>query len=92
MSHDSCVVSLSFSGRIFDSLFNFEVHSSKTTEQTSSDPVYGMKGEPNRNSAGHGGVAHLGEHLPCKQGVRGSIPLISTTVRKGPKACLRLAP
>ena len=31
-------------------------------------------------SAEHGGVAHLGEHLPCKQGVRGSIPLISTTV------------
>ncbi len=25
-----------------------------------------------------GGVAQLGEHLPCKQGVRGSIPLIST--------------
>ena len=24
-----------------------------------------------------GGVAQLGEHLPCKQGVRGSIPLIS---------------
>ena len=26
----------------------------------------------------HGGVAQLGEHLPCKQGVSGSIPLIST--------------
>ena len=26
-----------------------------------------------------GGVAQLGEHLPCKQGVSGSIPLISTT-------------
>ena len=26
-----------------------------------------------------GGVAQLGEHLPCKQGVRGSNPLISTT-------------
>ena len=25
----------------------------------------------------YGGVAQLGEHLPCKQGVRGSIPLIS---------------
>ena len=25
-----------------------------------------------------GGVAQLGEHLPCKQGVSGSIPLIST--------------
>ena len=26
----------------------------------------------------YGGVAQLGEHLLCKQGVRGSIPLIST--------------
>ena len=26
----------------------------------------------------NGGVAQLGEHLPCKQGVRGSIPLISS--------------
>ena len=31
---------------------------------------------------GYGGVAQLGEHLPCKQGVRGSIPLISTRGRK----------
>ena len=28
----------------------------------------------------HGGVAQLGEHLPCKQGVMGSNPIISTTV------------
>ena len=27
----------------------------------------------------YGGVAQLGEHLPCKQGVRSSILLISTT-------------
>ena len=32
-----------------------------------------------------GGVAQLGEHLPCKQGVRGSNPLISTRHRKMPK-------
>ena len=25
-----------------------------------------------------GGIAQLGEHLPCKQGVNGSIPFIST--------------
>ena len=29
-----------------------------------------------------GGVAQLGEHLPCKQGVRSSILLISTTHSK----------
>ena len=27
-----------------------------------------------------GGVAQLGEHLPCKQRVRSSILLISTTI------------
>ena len=27
----------------------------------------------------YGGVAQLGEHLPCKQGVKGSNPFISTT-------------
>ena len=27
----------------------------------------------------HGGIAQLGEHLLCKQGVSGSNPLISTT-------------
>ncbi len=31
----------------------------------------------------HGGVAQLGEHLPCKQGVMGSIPIISTKVHEG---------
>ena len=29
-----------------------------------------------------GGVAQLGEHLPCKQGVRGSNPLISIRSHK----------
>ena len=28
-----------------------------------------------------GGIAQLGEHLPCKQGVSGSIPLISIDIR-----------
>ena len=28
-----------------------------------------------------GGLAQLGEHLLCKQGVKGSIPLISTSGR-----------
>ena len=31
------------------------------------------KGKPH-----YGGVAQLGEHLPCKQGVMGSNPIIST--------------
>ena len=32
-----------------------------------------------------GGVAQLGEHLPCKQGVMGSNPIISTTTKVDPK-------
>ena len=34
------------------------------------------KGEDTTNL--YGGVAQLGEHLPCKQGVMGSNPIIST--------------
>ena len=30
---------------------------------------------------GYGGLAQLGERLPCKQEVSGSIPLISTNLR-----------
>ena len=30
-------------------------------------------------AATYGGVAQLGEHLPCKQGVMGSNPIISTS-------------
>ena len=35
------------------------------------------KGEETTNQT-FGGVAQLGEHLPCKQGVMGSNPIIST--------------
>ena len=33
-------------------------------------------------AASYGGVAQLGEHLPCKQGVKGSNPFISTITGK----------
>ena len=33
-----------------------------------------------------GAVAQLGEHLLCKQGVSGSIPLVSTTALRAVKA------
>ena len=40
-----------------------------------------------------GGVAQLGEHLPCKQGVMGSNPIISTTTgerrSRGPEAQIK---
>ena len=34
-----------------------------------------------RKRPGNGGVAQLGEHLPCKQGVMGSNPIISTSFK-----------
>ena len=39
-------------------------------------------GKPNKI----GGVAQLGEHLPCKQGVMGSNPIISTSPSDTPQA------
>ena len=35
----------------------------------------------------HGGIAQLGEHLPCKQGVKGSNPFISTQQAKLVEIC-----
>ena len=38
----------------------------------------------------NGGVAQLGEHLLCKQGVTGSIPVSSTRCSGGKAACPRV--
>ena len=38
----------------------------------------------------YGGVAQLGEHLPCKQGVMGSNPIISTMESYDSAGVLRL--
>ena len=54
---------LQFSERVRLALFNFEGAAEHL--------------EKRKTSARNGGVAQLGEHLLCKQGVRGSIPLIS---------------
>ena len=47
--------------------------------------LFNFQGSPrspfDRKSREYGGVAQLGEHLPCKQGVKGSNPFISTTWR-----------
>ena len=39
-----------------------------------------LKMEKAKSHNKYGGVAQLGEHLPCKQGVMGSNPIISTKV------------
>ena len=51
-------------------LFNFE-----GTEEDGA----AMRSLKNRGKPENGGVAQLGEHLLCKQGVNGSIPFTSTT-------------
>ena len=40
------------------------------------------KNVPRDVENGYGGLAQLGERLPCKQEVSGSIPLISTNIKK----------
>ena len=42
------------------------------------------------HSKPNGGVAQLGEHLPCKQGVMGSNPIISIEGPKGPSEAMGL--
>ena len=48
--------------------------------------LFNLEGIPQEVKIGRGGLAQLGERLPCKQEVSGSIPLIST--KYGPIAQL----
>ena len=45
--------------------------------------MFGFEGSRMRTQKVFGGVAQLGEHLPCKQGVRSSILLVSTKYKPG---------
>ena len=49
-----------------------------TRKRLSKSPVVQFSGTVKNNIPKYGGVAQLGEHLPCKQGVMGSNPIIST--------------
>ena len=42
-------------------------------------------------AASFGGIAQLGEHLPCKQGVKGSNPFISTCDETDRRSVSRIA-
>ena len=44
------------------------------------DPFGGLQGKVSPLDLQDGGIAQLGEHLPCKQGVKGSNPFISTVM------------
>ncbi len=48
----------------------------------------GLRTSGNRGLTGYGGVAQLGEHLLCKQGVIGSIPFISTKAGSRPNGLI----
>ena len=54
-------------------LFNFEGILQKTARSLKENS------RDRGKKAFNGGVAQLGEHLPCKQGVMGSNPIISTS-------------
>ena len=65
-------------------LFNFEEpekvsSKGKGKERNPRDPTHSQRATAPKHMEECGGVAQLGEHLPCKQGVRSSILLISTT-------------
>ena len=51
--------------------------------------LFNLEGIPQEVTIGRGGLAQLGERLPCKQEDSGSIPLIST--KYGPIAQLARA-
>ena len=54
--------------------------------------LFNLEGMPSKVvEVRDGGLAQLGERLPCKQEVSGSIPLISTKERRGPIAQLARA-
>ena len=52
--------------------------------QGASFTLFNLEGTPAILASGvwYGGLAQLGERLPCKQEVSGSIPLISTTFKR----------
>ena len=54
---------------------------SRSTEFVRSFLLFNFQGSEmifEKRAREYGGVAQLGEHLPCKQGVMGSNPIIST--------------
>ena len=61
-----------------------ENRSEPTRSADESLPNAPKRWKPHKNGGTHkdGGVAQLGEHLPCKQGVMGSNPIISTSRRR----------
>ena len=65
-------------------LFDFQglLEREKTREKRNGGKAFSFSTETVNFSlftfTSYGGVAQLGEHLPCKQGVKGSNPFIST--------------
>ena len=50
----------------------------KKDESSIESSLFNFQSPMKKTDPLYGGVAQLGEHLPCKQGVMGSNPIIST--------------
>ena len=59
-------------------VIGIEKPKTKNKDGEISGTSYGCSIFRDRTETPYGGVAQLGEHLPCKQGVMGSNPIIST--------------
>ena len=76
MKHSLLTSKVRLRGNLNGSLFNFEGPGG-TSNKGSIALLFGWRRVSKLLK--YGGVAQLGEHLLCKQGVIGSIPFISTT-------------
>ena len=79
MKHSLLTSKVRLRGNLNGSLFNFEGPGG-TSNKGSIALLFGWRRVSKLLK--YGGVAQLGEHLLCKQGVIGSIPFISTQGRK----------
>ena len=79
MKHSLLTSKVRLRGNLNGSLFNFEGPGG-TSNKGSIALLFGWRRVSKLLK--YGGVAQLGEHLLCKQGVIGSIPFISTKGRK----------
>ena len=78
-----------FGEYVLESLFNFEgPRKPGRRKPGGKEPSEkGRAGEGSRRTWEHGGVAQMGEHLPCKQGVDSSNLFISTRWRFSTTGC-----
>ena len=57
-------------------------HTTDNREVDGSSPFWPTTSTKSTKGYGYGGLAQLGERLPCKQEVTGSIPVLSTIFKR----------